>query len=103
MRRVVPRKCCGAALRSSCGDPHRSSARVNSLPDKTILKPRALKPGDKIGILAPASSFNREAFERGCNRLREMGYEPVYSPEIFARDLYFAGSTERRLNELKSL
>ena len=73
------------------------------MPDKTILKPRALKPGDKIGILAPASSFNREAFERGCNRLREMGYEPVYSPEIFARDLYFAGSTERRFNELKSL
>lgn len=62
-----------------------------------------MRPGDKIGILAPASSFNREAFERGCNRLREMGYEPVYSPEIFARDLYFAGSAERRLNELKSL
>jgi muramoyltetrapeptide carboxypeptidase len=76
---------------------------VNSLPEKTILKPHALRPGDKIGILAPASSFNREAFERGCNRLREMGYEPVYSPEIFARDLYFAGSAERRLTEFKSL
>jgi muramoyltetrapeptide carboxypeptidase len=76
---------------------------VNSLPKTPILKPRALRPGDKIGILAPASSFNREAFERGCNRLREMGYEPVYSPEIFARDLYFAGSAERRLNELTSL
>lgn len=73
------------------------------MPEKTVLKPRALRPGDKIGILAPASSFNREAFERGCNRLREMGYEPVYSPEIFARDLYFAGSAERRLTELKSL
>lgn len=73
------------------------------MPEKPVLKPRALKPGDKIGVLAPASSFNREAFERGCNRLREMGYEPVYSPEIFARDLYFAGSAERRLTELKSL
>ena len=88
---------------SCCGDRHRSSARVSSLPEKTVLKPRALKPGDKIGILAPASSFNYEAFERGCNRLREMGYEPVYSPEIFVRDLYFAGPAERRLNELTSL
>lgn len=76
---------------------------VNSLPEKTVVKSRALRSGDKIGILAPASSFNHEAFERGCNRLREMGYEPVYSPEIFARDLYFAGSGERRLNELTSL
>lgn len=84
-------------------DQHRSSARVNFLPKNPTLKPRALRPGDKIGILAPASSFNREAFERGCNRLREMGYEPVFSPEIFARDLYFAGSAERRLTELKSL
>ena len=71
--------------------------------EKTVLKPRALRSGDKIGILAPASSFNREAFERGCNRLRKMGYQPVYSPEIFARDLYFAGSAKRRLTELKTL
>src|SRR6185437_10065561 len=103
MRRVATRKCCGKALRCCCAGQHKSSARVNSLAEKKGLKPRALRPGDKIGILAPASSFNREAFERGCNRLRKMGYEPVYSPEIFARDLYFAGSAARRLNELKSL
>ncbi|MBZ5531838.1 MAG: LD-carboxypeptidase [Acidobacteriia bacterium] len=69
---------------------------------KTI-KPAALKPGDKVGILAPASSFNREAFEAGCNRLRQMGYEPVFAPDIFDRDLYFAGSASRRLGELEGL
>lgn len=69
---------------------------------KTI-NPPALQPGQKVGLLAPASSFNRDAFERGCERLRQMGYEPVYSPEIFARDLYFAGAADRRLNELKTL
>lgn len=69
---------------------------------KTI-QPPALRPGQKIGLLAPASSFNREAFERGCDRLRQMGYDPVYAPEIFTRDLYFAGTAERRLNELKAL
>ena len=69
----------------------------------SVIKPRALKRGDKVGVLAPASSFNREAFERGCNRLQEMGYEPVYSPQIFARDIYFAGNAERRLQELTGL
>jgi len=67
------------------------------------IRPPALQPGDKIGLLAPASSFNREAFERGCDRLRQMGYDPVYSQEIIARDLYFAGSAERRLEELNNL
>ncbi|HEY1937865.1 MAG TPA: LD-carboxypeptidase [Candidatus Angelobacter sp.] len=65
---------------------------------KTI-KPPALRPGDKIGLIAPASSFNREAFLAGCNRLRQMGYEPVYSTDIFDRDIYFAGSAERRTRE----
>ena len=32
-----------------------------------------------------------------------MGYEPVYSPGIFDRDLYFAGSVERRRQELEDL
>jgi muramoyltetrapeptide carboxypeptidase len=67
------------------------------------IKPSALRPGDKIGLIAPASSFNRESFETGCRRLRQMGYEAVYSPRIFERDLYFAGSAERRLHELQEM
>jgi muramoyltetrapeptide carboxypeptidase len=69
------------------------------LADTKIIRPRALRPGDKIGVIAPASSFNREGFMAGCERLRQMGYEPVYSPDIFNRDLYFAGSAERRIHE----
>ena len=66
---------------------------------KTI-KPPELRQGDKIALIAPASSFNREAFLRGCDRLRQMGYEPVYSQNIFDRDIYFAGTAERRTQEL---
>ena len=76
---------------------------MNSLSSSTLIKPPALKPGDRIGLLAPASSFNRDAFLTGCERLRQMGYEPIYSTEIFNRDLYFAGSAERRVNELHDL
>ena len=65
-----------------------------------IIKPAALRQGDKIALIAPASSFNRDAFLRGCDRLRQMGYEPVYSQNIFDRDIYFAGTAERRTHEL---
>ena len=71
--------------------------------ERKVLKPPALKAGDKIGVLAPASSFNRQAFEAGCDRLRQMGFEPAYGTGIFDRDLYFAGNRERRLRELESL
>jgi muramoyltetrapeptide carboxypeptidase len=66
-----------------------------------ILCPPSLKRGDKIGLIAPASSFSREGFLAGCERLRQMGYEPVYSQDIFDRDLYFAGTAERRLGEFE--
>ena len=65
------------------------------------LKPAALRRGDKIGLIAPASSFSREGFLAGCERLRQMGYEPVYSQNIFERDIYFAGSVERRAHEFQ--
>ena len=32
-----------------------------------------------------------------------MGYEPIYSDSIMERDLYFAGSVERRARELEEM
>lgn len=67
------------------------------------IKPRALHPGDKVGIVAPASNFKREMLEAGCDALRRLGYEPFYYESIFERDLYFAGSAERRARELEDM
>lgn len=67
------------------------------------LKPRALRPGHTIGVVAPASYFVRQDFEDGCNALRAMGYKVVFDESIFDRDLYFAGSAERRARELESM
>ena len=67
-----------------------------------LIKPPALRRGDKIGLIAPASSFSREGFLAGCDRLRQMGYEPVYAQDIFERELYFAGTAERRTHEFQN-
>src|ERR1700676_5066479 len=67
------------------------------------IKPRALRPGDKVGIVAPASNVKREMLEAGCDGLRRAGYEPFYFESILERDLYFAGSAERRARELEDM
>jgi muramoyltetrapeptide carboxypeptidase len=67
------------------------------------IKPRALRPGDKVGIVAPASNVKREMLEAGCDGLRRAGYEPFYFESILDRDLYFAGSAERRARELEDM
>ncbi len=67
------------------------------------IKPPALKKGETVGIVAPASYFPRPDFDAGCEALRQMGYNPIFSDSIFDRDLYFAGSVERRARELEEM
>jgi len=69
----------------------------------SLVKLQPLRPGDRVGIIAPASSFSRERFDAGCAGLRQMGYEPVFDDSIFDRDLYFAGTAERRAHELEHM
>jgi muramoyltetrapeptide carboxypeptidase len=67
------------------------------------IKPPALRPGDKVGIVAPASNVKRDFVEAGCAGMRRAGYEPFYFESIFEQDLYFAGSVERRARELEDM
>ena len=62
-------------------------------------KPRALRPGDRIAIVAPASPFARDEFDAGVAELRRLGFEPIYNDAIFARDHYIAGPAALRARD----
>jgi muramoyltetrapeptide carboxypeptidase len=67
------------------------------------IKPPALRSGDTVGIVAPASNIRREDLESGCEALQRAGYRPFYFDSILEKDLYFAGSVERRVRELEEM
>lgn len=69
----------------------------------TLVKPPALRRGDRVGIVAPASNLKRAELEAGCAALQRAGYEPFYFDSILEQDLYFAGSVERRVRELEAM
>jgi muramoyltetrapeptide carboxypeptidase len=75
----------------------------NSTPQTPRTKPKALQPGDTVGIVAPASNIKREFLEQGCDALRQLGYKPFYLDSILEQDLYFAGSPKRRARELEEM
>lgn len=60
---------------------------------------RPVLPGAHLRVIAPAGPFNRETFEAGIAWLRER-YEVTFSDAIYSQTGYFAGSDERRLQEL---
>lgn len=82
----------------------KETARLNKRSDSGRLAlPPALKPGDVIGVAAPAGPFEKDRFEKGINRLSDLGFS-VHIPEgVFDRNGYLAGSDESRTEILNRL
>jgi muramoyltetrapeptide carboxypeptidase len=65
-----------------------------------MLKPRALHSGDRLAIVAPASPFGREEFERGVVELRRLGFDPVYDERVFAQSGFVCGPARQRAQSI---
>jgi muramoyltetrapeptide carboxypeptidase len=61
-----------------------------------MVKPPAVRPGDRIAVVSPASAFARDELDRGVAELRRLGYEPEYDDSIFETALFTSGSAETR-------
>jgi muramoyltetrapeptide carboxypeptidase len=70
-------------------------------PVTTVFQPLPpLRRGDRVAVIAPASGFERSAFESGLAVIGER-YHVKHGAGIFERHRYLAGSDERRLAELQ--
>lgn len=61
-----------------------------------MIHPRALQPGDRLAVVAPASNCPREELDRGVAELARLGYQPVFSNALFERGMFSAGSPASR-------
>ncbi len=67
-------------------------------------KPPALKKGDVIGIIAPASPpNNHSAIERGARYFERLGYRVEIGPGVSRRHGYLAGTDQQRLDDLHAM
>jgi len=67
-----------------------------------IAKPRPVRSGDRVAIVAPASNCSRDEFERGVSELQRLGYEPVFEPSIFERSTFTAGCARTRADAFRA-
>lgn len=56
-----------------------------------MLRPRALRPGDRVALVSPASPFDRREFDQGAAELARLGFEPVWDDRVFAREPMVSG------------
>jgi muramoyltetrapeptide carboxypeptidase len=64
------------------------------------VKPRALRQGDAIRVIASASPVEAERFLAGVAEIERLGFVARHDPRVLERDGFFAGSVENRRREL---
>jgi muramoyltetrapeptide carboxypeptidase len=64
------------------------------------IKPKALKRGDTIAVVAPAGPVNRERMERALGRVQERGFSIKTYGDIYRSRGYLAGDDATRAAEL---
>jgi len=71
------------------------------MPISIVDKPQRLRPGSRIGVIAPAGSVDRALVQAGLDAIRAAGFEAECSPNLFAVDGYLAGKAEARAKDLR--
>ena len=64
-----------------------------------FVKPRALAPGDRVAVVAPAGPFDRESLDAGLQILAGR-YDVAWDRGLLSRVRYLAGDDDRRGGEL---
>jgi muramoyltetrapeptide carboxypeptidase len=69
-----------------------------------MIIPSTLKPGNKIGILAPARKINPDEIEAALNAFRSWTIDPILSPNLFSKGhSYLSGTDAERLSDLQGM
>jgi muramoyltetrapeptide carboxypeptidase len=68
-----------------------------------IIKPPSLRPGDTIGIIAPAGPVARDEIQPAIDLLKERGYHTLLSLNLFNKKGYLAGRDEARLEDFHAM
>ncbi|MGQ0846453.1 MAG: S66 peptidase family protein [Sporichthyaceae bacterium] len=67
-----------------------------------LTRPRRLRRGDRIAIVAPSGAAEQARLDRGVALLRELGMDVVVGEYVATRGSYFAGGERRRAADLNA-
>ena len=80
--------------------PHKPHKAIH-MTHAPLVMPEALKPGDKIAIISPASTPGNDNPDKAAATLRAWGFEPVIGPHALTKCHSYAGTIEERSADLR--
>lgn len=67
------------------------------------IKPARLKPGEKIGLIAPGGFIEEKELQESIDNLKSLGFNPVPSDNILARYGYLGGADKQRSDDINTM
>ena len=67
------------------------------------IKPKKLKKGDTIGLIAPGSAFSKEAYNRTIENINSLGLRYKNANNLFSDYGYVAGSDTQRIDDIHQM
>lgn len=68
-----------------------------------MIKPKALKPGDTIGVIAPASPTTEENVKTAYHKLEEMGFKVKMGKSPYEKYGYLSGKDNVRAEDINEM
>jgi muramoyltetrapeptide carboxypeptidase len=69
-----------------------------------IVKPRVLRPGDTVGLIAPASyTFDLWRLDDAAARVEALGLKPKFGKHVRGRRGFLSGTDDERLEDLHAM
>ena len=68
-----------------------------------LIKPGALKRGDRIALVTPGSYITNDEKQESINNLQNLGFEVIYSDRLMQKNGYFSAIDEERAADLNEM
>ncbi len=81
---------------------HNIVTNDNILPLK-IIKPRRLREGDTVGLIAPASAFKDKAYQNTLKTLKTLGLKYIEAKNLHHKTGFLAGTDKERIDDIHEM
>lgn len=70
---------------------------------KSIIKPKRLKEGDRIALVAPGSYISESELQDSVKNLSDLGFQVTFSERLTLQNGYFSGTDAQRAEDLMEM
>ncbi|MCL6493433.1 MAG: LD-carboxypeptidase [Ignavibacterium sp.] len=69
----------------------------------TVIKPKRLKDGDRIALVAPGSYISENELQESVKNLSDLGFQVTFTERLTLQNGYFSGTDSQRAEDLMEM